>query len=104
MAEHLGPMAEDVGTMSMCMDKDGTAMGTGDMGMLVRTAKTECARHEGAMMQAVDMNAAMLEENAHQGAMTKIAADMTRMRGEMMSGMMGGKMMGDYTCSMKETP
>jgi hypothetical protein len=112
MTGHLGSMGQDVGMMGQCKDMQGGMMSTGMMGMLDAEAQAECARHEEAMAHAADMNAAMMEEDAHQQAMAAMMSQMMQMHDQMMGGgMMGGGMMsggmmgaGDYMCPMMTAP
>jgi hypothetical protein len=103
MSGHIDGMAQDVGMMGMCADAQGGMMSTGMMGTVDDQAKAECARHQDAMMHAVDMNAAMMEEDAHQATMAAMMDHMMGMHDQMMT---GGGMMGasGYTCPMMNAP
>ena len=104
----MGSMGQDVDLMGTCSNDQGAMMGTGDMGMMVAQAMSECDRHEAAMGQAADMSAAMAEEDAHQSAMAALVGQMTSAHDRMMSGgAMGSGMMGSastYTCPMMSQP
>lgn len=98
MIGHFDGMGQDVGMMGQCMDAQGGMMSMGTMGSVDDQAKAECARHQEAMMNAADMNAAMMEEDAHQATMAGMMGQMMGMHDQMMgSGMMGA---GDDMCPM----
>lgn len=99
----LDGMGQNVDMMAMCTNAQGGMLDTAMMGPLVEQARAECARHEDAMKNAADTNAARIEEDAHQAAMGAMLGKMMQMDDQAMGGsMMGGSMMssGDYMCPM----